>query len=158
MRTVTRRGRLAATPRQRAVVFALLGAAAAAATDWGYRSLIASQGNSNPPGDYWSRVDFITVFMAGIAAAALSGAVLLGLRRDTAASFLLITACTGSAALGVVGIFSIGLALFVVAALVALAVSASPNVGAGWWSVTRLVPPVLSIGVLVIGINLTGGW
>jgi hypothetical protein len=158
MGAATRRRWLAADPRGRAVVLATLGAAAAAATDWGYRALIASQGVPNLPNGYWSRVDFVTVFTAGIAAAALSGAVLLGLRRDTAASLLLAAALTGSAALGFLAIFSIGLALFVVAALLALAMVASPS-ARGWrWLAAHLVAPAVSIAVLVAGIGLTGGW
>ena len=140
------------------MVLALLGAAAAAATDWGYRSIIASQGIPNLPGAYWSRVDFVTLFMAGIGAAALGGAVLLGLRRDRAASLLLATALTGSAALGLLAIFSIGLALFVVAAVLALAMAASPSARGWWWLAAHLVPLAVSVGVLVAGISLTGGW
>ena len=140
------------------MVLAILGAAAAAATDWGYRLLIASQGVPNVPGGYWSRVDFGTVFMAGIAAAALGGAVLLGLRRETAASLLLAAALTGSAALGVLAIFSIGLALLVVAALLALAMAGCSST-TGWrWLAAHLVPLAVSVGVLVAGIGLTGGW
>jgi hypothetical protein len=140
------------------MVLAILGAAAAAATDWGYRLLIASQGVPNLPGGYWSRVDFVTVFMAGIAAAALGGAVLLGLRRETAASLLLAAALTGSAALGVLAIFSIGLALLVVAALLALAMAGASST-TGWrWLAAHLVPLAVSVGVLVAGIGLTGGW
>jgi hypothetical protein len=140
------------------MVLAILGAAAAAATDWGYRLLIASQGVPNLPGGYWSRVDFVTVFMAGIAAAALGGAVLLGLRRETAASLLLAAALTGSAALGVLAIFSIGLALLVVAALLALAMAGCSST-TGWrWLAAHLVPLAVSVGVLVAGIGLTGGW
>jgi hypothetical protein len=59
------------------MMLALLGAVAAAAADWGYRSLIASQGIPNLPNGYWSRVDFVTLFIAGIGAAALGGAVLV---------------------------------------------------------------------------------
>lgn len=140
------------------MVLAILGAAAAAATDWGYRLLIASQGVPNLPGGYWSRVDFVTVFMAGIAVAALGGAVLLGLRRDTAAGLLLAAALAGSAALGVLAIFSIGLALFVVAALLALAMAGASS-ATGWrWLAAHLVPLAVSVGVLVAGIGLTGGW
>src|SRR5579862_2262468 len=121
MGTVTRREWLATRARARAMALAVLGAAGAAAADWGYRSLIASQGSiTNLPSGYWSRVDFVTLFIAGIAATALSGVVLLGLRRDTAASFPLIAAFTGAAALGFLAIFSIGLALIVVATLLAM--------------------------------------
>jgi hypothetical protein len=158
MGAAARRPSLAADPRGRAVVLATLGAAAAAATDWGYRSLIASQGIPNLPSGYWSRVDFVTVFIAGIAVAALGGAVLLGLRRDTAAGLLLAAALTGSAALGVLAIFSIGLALLVVAALLALAMAGVPS-ATGWrWLAAHLVPLAVSVGVLVAGIGLTGGW
>jgi hypothetical protein len=140
------------------MVLALLGAAAAAATDWGYRSLIASQGIPNLPNGYWNRVDFVTLFIAGIGAAALGGALLLGLRRDGAASLLLAAALTGSAALGLLAIFSIGLALFVVAALLALAMAGSSS-ARGWrWLAAHLVPLAVSVGILVAGISLTGGW
>jgi hypothetical protein len=124
----------------------------------GYRSLIASQGIVQPPGDYWSRVDFVTFFIGGIAAAALGGAVLLGLRRDTAASLLLAAAFTGSAALGFLALFSIGLALVVVAALLALSMAGSSR-AKGWrWRAAHLVPVTLSLGVLIAGIGATGGW
>ncbi len=158
MGTITRRGGLAARPRTRAMALAVLGAAGAAAADWGYRSLIASQGGSitNLPSGYWSRVDFVTVFIAGIAAAALSGAVLLGIRRDTAASFPLTAAFTGAAALGFLAIFSIGLALIVVAALLALPMARSASIRSWRELAARLVPVTISLAVLIVGIGVTG--
>ena len=146
-------------PRVRAVLLAVLGAAVAAVADWGYRSVIASQGIiPNLPNGYWSRVDFVTLFIAGIAAAALGGGVLLGLRHDTAAGMLLTAAFIGAAALGFLAIFGIGLALFLVAALLALPVagSASTRNWRGW--VVFLVPVTITLGVLIGGIGVTGGW
>ena len=157
MGTITRRGWLAARPRARAMALAVLGAAGAAAADWGYRSLIASQGSiTNLPSGYWSRVDFVTLFIAGIAAAALSGAVLLGIRSDTAASFPLTAAFTGAAALGFLAIFSIGLALIVVAALLALPMARSARTRSWRELAARLDPVTISLGVLIVGIGVTG--
>jgi len=157
MGTTTRRGWLAASSREGAIALAVLGAAGAAAADWGYRSLIASQGNiSNLPGAYWSRVDFVTFFIAGIATAALSGGVLLGIRRDTAASFLLTAAFTGASALGFLAIFSIGLALLVVATLLALPTARSASTRSWRGLAARLVPVTISLGALIVGIGVTG--
>jgi hypothetical protein len=140
------------------MVLAVLGAAGAGALDWGYRSLIASQGMPALPASYWSRVDFVTLFIAGIGVAALGGAVLIGLRSYRRASLVLDAALAGSVALGLLAIFSIGLAFLVVATLLGLARARCP-MDEGWrWLVAQMVPVAVSVVVLVAGISLTGGW
>lgn len=141
------------------MVLALLGAVAAAAADWGYRSLVASPGTiNNPPSGYGSRVDFVTLFIAAIAALAVGGVVLLGLGSDAVASLLITAAFTGAAALGFLAIFSIGLAFFVVAALLALSMAGSPSIRSRGWLGARLASVAISLGVLIAGIGVTGGW
>ena len=138
-------------------MLAILGAVAAGATDWWYRSLIAVAGVNNPPAGYWSRVSFVTLFIAAVAAAALGGALLLALGRDRAGRPFLTAASTGAAALGVLAIFSIGVALLLVAALLVIPAARSSPSSKRWQWAALGIPIVLSLGALTAGINLTGG-
>jgi hypothetical protein len=135
---------------------ALAGAAAAAATDWGYLALIRAQ-NANPPAPDPGVVPFVSVYIAAIAAAALLAVVLILNGRSRSAETLLVAAATASAALGFISIVSIGLALLITAGLLAVAttrVAARHRHSIAW------MPPVLAglgaVAVLIVGFFLTG--
>jgi hypothetical protein len=99
------------------VTAAVVAAIAAATTDIAYVALIVDQGTFDPT----SVAPFLMVYIAAIAVAAVLGAVLIFRGRSATASVVLITAAAGSGALGLVGIFSIGLGLLLTAGLLVLA-------------------------------------
>jgi hypothetical protein len=136
------------------VVVALLGAVAASTTDVAYVLLINSQGGNGPnPGV----VPFVILYIAAIAAAGLVGVALILLGRTAPAQVVLAGATAGSAALGFLAIFSIGIALVIASGFLAAAVFALSPEGRrpkGWAS--SLVAAVIAVGVLVAGSILTG--
>ena len=132
---------------------ALLAAAAAAATDFAYVVLIVSQGATPPqPGI----VPFIIVYIAAIAAAALIGMWSAFVGRPSAAKAVFLAAAAGSAALGFIGIFSIGLPLLITGALLSVAAQAIPAVrGPNTW-VWPVSGALVAIVVLIAGFLLVG--
>jgi hypothetical protein len=134
---------------RREAVVALLAAVAAAATDWGYLSLIRSQ-NATPPNP--GVVPFVSAYVAAIAAAAVLGAVLILWEKRRVAETVLVAAAVGSCALGVLAIFSIGLALLITAILLAMAaggVAAKHRALAGW--TLPALGVLIALGVLAAG-------
>jgi hypothetical protein len=133
---------------------ALLAAAAAIATDCGYVGLVVAQNETGPnPGV----VPFIVVYIGVIAAAAILGWGLIQRGRSRAAETVLIDAAVGSAALGLLAIFSIGLALVITAGLLTVAAAgctANTQRRAGW--VPTAAGAVLAIAILVGGFVVTG--
>jgi hypothetical protein len=141
------------TQRRRQVTFALLAAAAATATDCAYLALIHSEDASDPlPGT----VPLVSGDIAAIAAAALIGLALSLTGRATAAKTAFLAGAAGSAMLGVIGIFSIGLPLLITAGLLSGAAGAvGPIPGPRPWlwpMVCSLIAVVAAIGgFFVIG-------
>ena len=105
------------------MTFALLAAAAATATDSAYLAVIGSQNGSDPIA---GTVQLVSGYVAAIAVAALIGLAFALGGRTTAAKTAFLAAAAGSATLGFIAIFSIGLALFITAGLL---VSAAGTVG-----------------------------
>ncbi|MDQ2960098.1 MAG: hypothetical protein M3R48_03490 [Candidatus Dormibacteraeota bacterium] len=129
---------MSSVSRRRQALVALVAAVAAVTTDVGYLQLIGSQGSA-PGGRV---VAFIAAYIGAIAVAAGVAAVLIIRRHATAAGTVLAGAATGSMALGVLGIFSIGLALLITAVFLGIAAAGTipahrraadwlPQVGAG---------------------------
>ncbi len=137
------------SPRSRTIsTLSLIAALIAFADDALYILLIRSQGNSLD-----ARVMFVAFFIATEAAVAL-GAALVG--RRAVRVVLLGAASGGLLALGLLGLFSIGLPLVVAGLLTTLA----------WTRSTRSSHPspvkplslavaVVAVGVLAVGIALT---
>jgi|HubBroStandDraft_6_1064221.scaffolds.fasta_scaffold1078711_2 hypothetical protein len=103
-----------AVVRRRKATAAAAGAIAAGATNAAYVFLVA--GNPTP-----GVVPFLLVYISLIAAAAAVSAVLIVKGESASADVVMITAAAGSAALGFVGIFSIGIGLLIAAGLLLLA-------------------------------------
>jgi hypothetical protein len=134
---------------RREAVVALLAAVAAAATDWGYLSLIRAQ-NATPPNP--GVVPFVSAYVAAIAVAGVLGAVLILWDKTTAAETVLVAAAVGGCVLGVLAIFSIGLALLITSILLAMAaggVAPKHRALAGW--VLPALGVWIALGVLVAG-------
>jgi hypothetical protein len=148
-------GDLTSTPvRRRGVVVAILGAVAAATTDVAYVLLLNSEDATGPNPDV---VPFLIVYIAAIAAAGLLGVALILRGRAAPAQTVLAGATAGSAALGFLAIFSIGIALVIASGFLAAAVFALSPEGRpakGW--VPSLVAGVIAVGALVAGAVLTG--
>jgi hypothetical protein len=102
--------------RRRQLTTGLLAAVAAAASDWGYLAVIHSQ-NAQPP--YPGVVPFITGYV---------GMAFVVAGRLAAAKSVFLSAAAGSAALGFLAIFSIGVALLITAALLTVAAKMIPPV------------------------------
>ncbi len=83
-------------------IFALGAATAGAVTDVGYLRLIAEQDTGSS-----ARVTFVATFIAVMTALAIIGAIAIGRRRRMAEMALLASA-VGFAAVGFVGLWSIG--------------------------------------------------
>lgn len=140
--------------RRREVIAALLAAVAAIATDAAYVALVRSQ-DATPPSP--GVVPFVAAYVGAIAVAALAGAGLILRERTTAARTVLIAAAAGSAALGFLAIFSIGLALLITAGLLsmsALGISARAQPPMPWG--TLLLGVLLAVGILVGGFTIAG--
>jgi hypothetical protein len=139
--------------RRRQVTAGLLAAFAAAATDYGYLAIIHSQGVPDPLS---GTVPFVSGYIAAIAAAALIGlaAVLTG--RIAAAKTAYLGAAAGSAALGFLAIFSIGLALLITAGLLAIAArTVGPITGPKPW-LWPMSAAAFAIVALILGFALVG--
>ena len=133
---------------------AVLAAVAAAATDVAYVSVIIAQNATGPnPGI----VPFLIVYIAAIAAAAALSVALMLRGQTVAARTLLVSATSGSAALGIVGIFSIGLALLITAGLLAMAAFQleRPMPRPRRW-VPALLGSLLAVGALIAGFAIWG--
>jgi hypothetical protein len=139
--------------QRRQVTAALLAAVAAAATDYGYLAIIHSQGASDPLS---GTVPFVSGYVAAIAAAALIGLALVLVRRMAAAKTVFLAAAAGSATLGFLAIFSIGLALLITAGLLAIAArTVGPIPGPRPWiwpvSCSLIAMVALIAGFFVVG-------
>lgn len=143
-----------ASAHRHGVVAALIGAVAAATTDVAYVLLINSQGGSGPnPGV----VPFLTIYIAAIAAAGLVGVALILRGRARPAQAVLAAGAGGSAALGFLAAFSIGIALVIASGFLAAAVVAlSREVRAARAWAPLAIPAVIAVGILVAGLTLTG--
>jgi hypothetical protein len=142
------------TQRRRQVTAGLLAAMAAAATDYGYLAVIHSQGATDP---LTGAVPFVSGYIAAIAAAALIGLALILASRMAAAKTAFLAAAAGSAALGFLAIFSIGLALLITAALLSVtAGTVGPIPGPRPWlwpmSAAAFAVVALIVGFVVVGV------
>ena len=133
------------TQRRRHVTFALLAAAAATATDYAYLSLVG-------PDPLVGTVPFVSGYIAAIGAAALIALAFALAGRIAVAKTVFLAAAAGSAALGFIGIFSIGLALLITAGLLSAAAGTlGPIPGSKPW----LWPVLCSLAAMVV---LIGGF
>lgn len=119
-------------------------------TDVAYLVLIRSK-DATPPNP--GVIPFLVVYIAAVAVAgALSAWLVLG-EHGTAAKILLVATAAGSAGLGFIAIFSIGLGMLVAAGFFAAA-------AAGVATTAGRTPQVLgalsAIGLLVAGFTVTG--
>lgn len=89
-----------------------------------YRTVLAGQSGSS--GQPSTRVAFISAYIACLAVVAFVVAGCLMTDRSAPARPLLIASAGGAALLGIVGIFSIGIGLFVAAAIQLVAVGCTP--------------------------------
>ena len=133
---------------------AVLAAVAAAATDGAYASLIVSQNATGPnPGI----VPFLIIYIGAIATAAVLSVALILREQTSAAWALLVSATTGSAALGLLAIFSIGLALLITAVLLgAAAFRLEHTVPRPTRWLAALAGSAIAIGTLIAGFALWG--
>lgn len=139
--------------RRRQVTLALLAAAAATATDCGYLALIHSQDASDPLS---GTVPLVSGYIAAIAVASVIGLAFALAGRITAATALFLAAGAGSATLGFLAIFSIGLALLITTGLlVAAAGNAGPIPGTRPWLWPVLCSLVAMVG-LIAGFVIIG--
>jgi len=139
--------------RRKQVTAALLAAVAAAASDWGYLGVIHSQ-NALPP--LPGIVAFITWYIAAIALSAVIGMACVMAGRTGAAKTVLLSAAAGSAVLGFLAIFSVGLALLITAALLSIAARTIPPVrrpNAWLWPMSGAFIAIAALigGLVVVG-------
>jgi hypothetical protein len=133
---------------QSGVIAAVLAAVVAVATDGAYLALIISQHVTGPLGV----VPFITVYIAAIAGAAVVAVAWMLQEKTSAAWALLVSATTASAALGLLAIFSIGLALLITAVLLGVAAfRLEQNLVKPIRSLPALLGSVIAIVVLIAG-------
>lgn len=117
--------------------------------------LLAEQGGS---GGFNARVAFVSAYIAALAALAFVAAGCLMANRPAPARPLLLATASGSIFLGIAAIFSIGLALFVAAAVQLIAAGRAPaaRLRDRWALVaTTLGLLVLPPLALVVGFGLT---
>jgi hypothetical protein len=141
------------TQRRRQVTFALLAAAAATATDCAYLALIHSQGGTDPLS---GTVPLVSGYIAAIAVTALIGLAFALAGWMTAAKTAFLAAAAGSATLGFLAIFSIGLALLITTGLLATAAGTTgpiPGTRPWLWPVSCSLVAMLGLiaGFVVIG-------
>jgi hypothetical protein len=148
-------GSSAAVPvRRSAALFALLGTTAAAATLVGYLGLVGVGALAG------SRVSFVATYILLAGACGVAGVVLIRRGQAGAARLLLRSAATGMVGLGVLAIFSIGLAMLITAGLLlwasGLAADAAadrlPLHGRGMHLVATVLAP---LGLLAFGFAVT---
>jgi hypothetical protein len=131
------------------VLAAVLAAALAVATDGAYGALIISQHVTGQP---VGSVPFVTLYIAAIACAAVVAVTLMLQDKRSAARALLVSATTGSAALGSLAIFSIGLPLLITAVLLGVAAfQLEQNLRAPIAWAPALIGSAIAIAVLVAG-------
>ena len=135
--------------RQKDIVAAALAAVAAATTDGAYLYLIHQQNASDP---HSGIVPFVSGYIAGICAAAILGIVLVQRRRRRAAKAVFIAAFAGSWALGILAIFSIGVALLITSGFLVFAANSVPadDVGSRGW-LAPAAGVAIALGVLAAG-------
>ena len=140
--------------RQRQLTAGLLAAVVAVASDWAYLTVAVHSQNGPPalPGI----VPFITGYIAAIAAASVLGTACVLGGRSAAAKTVFLSAAAGSAALGVIGILSIGIALLITAALLSIAAATIPPIrrpNAWVWPVSGAAAAIaaLIVGFVVVG-------
>ncbi len=140
--------------RRRQLTAGLLAAVAAAATDWAYLTAVVHSQNGPPslPGI----VPFITGYIAAIAAASILGTACVLGGRPAAAKTVFLSAAAGSAALGVIGIFSIGLALLITAALLSIAAATIPPIRRPNPWVWPVSGAAVAIAALIVGFVAVG--
>jgi hypothetical protein len=144
---------LSAVIHRRVVLAAMLAAVAAVATDGAYLALIYSQNATGPnPGI----VPFIAVYIAAIAASAVVAAALMVRGQITAPWSVLVSATTASAALGFLGIFSIGIALLVAAGLLGAAAVSLERTTRPATRLPAILGSVTAIAILIAGFTLSG--
>lgn len=144
------------THRQRRLRAGLLAAVEAAASDWVYLTVAVHSQNGLPP--LPGIVPFITGYIAAIAAASVVGMACVLRRRPAIAKTVFLSAAAGSAALGVIGIFSIGLALLITAALLSIAAQTIPPIrhpNAWLWPVSGAA---VAIAALIVGFVAVGAF
>jgi len=90
----------------------------------GYHTILTGQGGSGD--QFTTRIVFISVYICGLAVFDFLAAGCLVTDRSTPARPLLMASASGAIALGIVGIFSIGVALFVAAAIELVAATRVP--------------------------------
>jgi hypothetical protein len=135
------------------VLAAMLAAVAAVATDGAYFALIYSQNATGPnPGI----VPFIAVYIAAIAASAVVAAALMVRGQTTAPWSVLVSATTGSAALGFLGIFSIGMGLLVTAGLLGAAAVSLERTTRPATRLPAIVGSLTAIAILIAGFVVSG--
>ena len=89
-----------------------------------YRVVLSGQGGSG--GQHSTRIAFISAYIVGLAALGFVAAGCLLADRSGPARPLLMASASGAIVLGVVGIFSIGIGLFVSAAIQLVAAGRAP--------------------------------
>ena len=135
---------------RRNAVAALVASVAAATTDGVYLAVIRSQG-ATPP--HPTVVPFLMVYIAAVAVAGAASVVLILQDHRGTAKTLLVAAAAGSAALGFLAIFSIGLALVITAGLFGMAAfGVAPTAP----RLPQFVAALGAIGLLIAGLTVTG--
>jgi hypothetical protein len=139
--------------RRQQLTAALLAAVAAAASDWAYLAVIHGQ-DTVPP--LPAIVPFVSGYIGAIAVAAVIGLACVLAGRMPAAKTLFLAAAAGSAALGFIAILSIGVALFITAALLSVAAQSIPPVQRPNFWLWPMSGAILAIVGLIAGFVLVG--
>lgn len=135
---------------RRNAVAALVASIAATATDGAYLTLIRSQ-DGTPP--HPAVVPFLVVYIAGVAVAGAASVVLILRDHRGTAKTVLTAAAAGSAALGFLAIFSIGLGLLITAGLFGMAAFGMAPTAA---RMPQLMAALGAVGLLIAGFTVTG--
>src|ERR1700682_4728465 len=144
---------LSAVIHRRGVLAAMLAAVAAVATDGAYLALINSQ---NATGPHSGIVPFIAVYIAAIAASAVVAAALMVRGQSTAPWSVLVSATTGSAALGFLGICSVGIGLLVTAGLLGAAAVSLERTTRPATRLPAITGSLTAIAILIAGFAQAG--
>jgi len=129
---------------------ALVASIAATATDGAYLTLIRSQDVTAP---HPAVVPFVVVYIAGVAVAGVASVVLILREQQGTAKTVLMAAATGSAALGFLAIFSIGLGLLITAGLFGMAAYGMAPTAS---RMPQLIAALGALGFLIAGFTVTG--
>jgi hypothetical protein len=135
---------------QRNVVAAGVASIVAVVTDVAYLMLIGAQ-DATPP--HPAVEPFLLVYIAAIAIAGAASAALILRDHRESAKTMLVAAAAGSAVLGIVAIFSIGLGLVITAGLLWMAASGVAPTAA---RMPRVVAALGAVGILIAGFTVTG--